>query len=100
MTGIVCVLIFILTIFDVVCTGWGVTSGYINELNPIVAWFFRWNVWGTCAIALVATGGLLYLVYSLKIEWAFYAMLVVLLMKIVAIGMHIYWITQLIRSST
>jgi hypothetical protein len=85
--------VFLLTIFDAICTAFGISHGYITEGNPVVSWFMDKSVWGTCIGAIVIVGLILYWISQQDYKWIRYAMIPVLIVKIGIAGMHIYWMS-------
>jgi hypothetical protein len=88
----ICIILFIITVLDMGLTWYGVRNKHIRELNPIVEWCFKKSLTGTCIIVTAITGGLLYWVSTVKMDAAIYAMLVVFGFKMIALGMHGFWI--------
>ena len=90
--------IIALSLFDVISTGIGVSSGHIAEGNPIASFMFGWSILGTCLIMAAITTGLTLLVfrYINRYRWVVYAMSVVLFAKIVVAYMHMTWIVMVI----
>lgn len=87
-------LISILALFEVVCTGIGVSAGYIAEGNPLVARLFDLSIVGTCAGVLLLVGMLLWLIaaHANKYAWITYALCFVLFFKVAVALRHVYWI--------
>lgn len=90
--------IAILTLIDIVCTYYGITSGYITEGNPIASALFGWSVVGTCLIVAALVGLLLWIVsrYVNRFAWIRYALAGVLAVKVGIVAMHMVWISYII----
>lgn len=89
--------IAILTLIDIACTYYGITSGYIAEGNPIASMLFGWSPIGTCLIVAALVGLLLYVIAKQykRYRWIRYAMLGVLAVKIGIVGLHMIWISYI-----
>lgn len=87
-------LIFVLTVFDVVCTYIGVSNGYIEEGNWLMAKLFEINVLGTCIFVVLVTGLLIMFVRkkAKEFRWIQFAVLGVLAVKIVIASLHVVWL--------
>ena len=94
------VAIYILTIIDVVCTVAGLKAGFITEANPLMQNFIESVPVIAGAFVLVGVAALLYLIYRFrhKVKWLPYALAGVVAVKVVIMGMHIGWITQVLRT--
>lgn len=90
--------IAILSAIDIICTGYGVSNGFISEGNPIVAYLFNWSVWGTCAIIAVLVGLLLWFISRHKDQyrWLRYALAGVTLVKAIVVAIHAVWIISIL----
>ena len=91
------VLIFILTVFDALCTYIGVRMDWIEEGNLIMAMLFDKSIVSTCTIVIVATGFLLLWIRkkAMQYRWIEFAMIFVLIVKFGIAGMHIFWLSLL-----
>ena len=95
-----CIAVFILTVLDVLCTGYGVANGYILELNPIIAFLFKYSIPLTCVFSILSIGAAILWVYRQKIRWTFYPFLALTVLKTAVIFMHIHWIAVVMGAST
>lgn len=92
------ILVYLLTIIDVVFSYIGLKLNYIQEFNPVMNYFINLSLPLTMAAVLVGAAILLYLIYSLSyFRWIAYAMAGVLVVKLIVVGMHAVWIYQVLR---
>lgn len=90
--------IAILSAFDIVATGVGVSLGYIQEGNPLMAGLFERSLAGSLVLVAAIVGVALWLV-STQIErfrWIRYAMAIVLMIKLGVAGLHLAWISMVV----
>ncbi|SMC39582.1 DUF5658 family protein [Papillibacter cinnamivorans] len=91
-------IIFILTVFDAVCTAAGMLCGAVQEANPVMVQFMAWHPGAASALVCAAVGGILLGLYRVRsrIKWLFSAMTAVLIAKIGIAVIHVMWISQVI----
>jgi len=88
------IFIFILTLFDVLITVYGVATSQISEGNPIVAKSLNSNMFLT-AFGIVALVGIaLWFISKQSFKWLKPACLGLLAVKIIVMFMHIDWLVK------
>jgi dolichol kinase len=94
------VAIYGLTILDAISTIIGVQLGVVEEANPFVQAAMTNQPILTGLVVCLLIGAVLYGVYGVRhrIRWLAYAMGGVLAVKVVIMGLHIGWITQVLRA--
>ena len=92
--------IYILTILDAISTITGVHLGVVEEANPFIQATMTNQPILTGLVVCVAIGAVLYGIYRVRhrIRWIGYAMGGVLAVKVAIMGLHINWITQVLRA--
>lgn len=92
--------IYILTILDAISTITGVQLKVVEEANPFVQSAMTNQPILTGLAVCLLIGAVLYGIYRVrhKIRWLAYPMCGVLAIKVVIMGMHIGWITQVLRA--
>jgi len=86
------IFIFILTLGDLILTGFGIANKRIDEANPIMAKLYEWNIPLTVLIIGVIVGLLIWFLAKQKIKWLGYAAGGLIGIKIVVMLMHAAWI--------
>ena len=92
--------VFIMTVIDAASTVAGVKVGVIEEANPFIQAAMTNQPILTGLVVCVAIGAVLYGIYRVrhKMRWLAYAMGGVLAVKVVIMGLHVNWITQVLRA--
>lgn len=90
------VAIVLLTAFDAIATGIGVSNGYIGEGNPIANFLFGINIPLTCVLAFLWTCGLLYWIVHQPYKWIPCSLGLILAVKVAIAWMHLYWIAHVL----
>lgn len=90
--------IAILSLIDIACTYAGVSVGAIQEGNPLIACGFERSVVGTCLVAILFISICLYILdkYRKQYKWVDGALYVIIIMKVIIVLMHTYWIINVI----
>jgi len=86
------VFIFILTLGDLILTGFGIESKRIEEANPIMAKLYEWNIPLTVLTVGIIAGLLIWFLSKQKIKWLGYAAGGLLGIKIFVMLLHGVWI--------
>jgi len=91
-------IIAILSLIDIVCTYAGISIGAIQEANPLIAYGFEWSIIGTCLIAILFISICLHILdkYRKQYKWVDGALYVIIIMKVIIVLMHTYWIINVI----
>ena len=90
------VVIYLLTILDILFTNLGLRKGLIEEVNPLICPLFKISIGLTSMIILVGVGALLIFLYKVrhKVVWITSVLWVVLGIKLWVLGLHINWIAK------
>jgi|GEM_PF-2688268 len=82
---------------DLVFTAWGLRLGIIEEANPLLAHFFSISKPLTVIGGLFCITGALALLwyYRERLYWIYPVTRVLLAVRVLVLGMHIYWILQI-----
>ena len=86
------IFIFILTLADLIITGFGIAHKRIEEANPIMAVLYNWNIPLTILIVGTIVGLLIWFLSKQKFKWLKYATLGLLGIKIFIMLLHGMWI--------
>lgn len=95
------ILIFITTILDTVLTTVGISSGHIEEANPLLINAFH-NHPKISAISIILFVSLiLYFFYKMqhKVKWMKVPLVVICLAKIAILSIHARWIYVVIKAA-
>jgi len=92
--------IYILTVLDAISTITGVQLKVVEEANPFVQAAMTNRPVLTGLVVCLTIGAVLYGIYRIKdrIRWLTYAMGGVLAVKAVIMGLHVGWITQVLKA--
>lgn len=88
------IVVFILTLFDVVLTYLGSNAGLIEEGNPLLAILFKNSPEVTSIAITCVVATFLCTIYKFRnqIKWLKPAMLGLVFIKVLVIGAHVRWI--------
>lgn len=88
----------ILSLIDILCTGYGMKLGVIKELNPLAAWMFQFSIEGTCITfaVLIAIQLAIIAKFMNKIKWVRPAGYMLIGVKLMVVYLHVVWITQIL----
>lgn len=86
-------LVFVLTVFDVLCTISGIRGGVITEANPLLAAPMNVAPELTGAIVCVLTAAVLFFIWKarFRFEWVRGGLRIVLAAKLLVMVMHLNW---------
>ena len=90
--------IFILSMLDVVLTYIGIKTGYIAEGNPLLESIFHFSPELASAFVLVFIGIVLYFIYKYgeRFRYIKQGIAAMLIIKVVVMAAHVGWIVQVV----
>jgi len=93
---LVVVIIYALTVADVLLTHYGITNGHAAEVNPIALWMMQLHFEGTllAALGVTAVAALFVFRASSRVRWARPALWVIVFLKALAMLPHLYWLSM------